>query len=409
MSHSDHHNAGSVGVHVIVVSTTRTQATDQSGKLARDLLEDGGHRVLEVEIVTDKIRAIQQAVTRAAKNDEVGAIVLTGGTGLTLTDVTPEAVEPLFAKHLPGFGELFRSLSFLEIGPAAILSRAVAGVVGDTVVFAVPGSKGAVRLAIEQLINEELAHFIRMARRDGTAPVPTSSDIQAATEEPYVEAEVEELSDDDEPQLPPPEARWRLGSGTVEVSGEPMVSEAPATDADGETVPNRGWKRAVYDLELEIIRGEYPDMPEVIEKFAPVRNLLEQAGEYAQIKFPNKNRMTIYGFPDLQRPNSKVIAVGWGEPMAEIIALHRYPTQVGLCIEEERGLMPGRDTDIASICETVTGRAPPNTSGELFAVSHDTVWIQRGTRVYSWDGRREKDDGNAKQALASMVIDWHTR
>lgn len=147
---------------VITVSDTRSTATDKSGPLAREILESEGHRVAIQRIVRDEAAEIERALRDALEAPEVQAIVFTGGTGVAPRDVTPETLERNFDKRLEGFGEAFRRLSFEEIGTAAILSRATAGVVARKAVFALPGSSGAVRLGVSRLIAPEIAHLVSL-------------------------------------------------------------------------------------------------------------------------------------------------------------------------------------------------------------------------------------------------------
>jgi molybdopterin adenylyltransferase len=135
---------------VLVVSDSRSLDSDESGKLIAEKLDGAGHRVLERVLVRDEIEPIASAVRAAALRAR--AIVLTGGTGITPRDVTPEAVQPLLERELPGFGEAFRRISFDEIGPNGLLSRAFAGAVGTCVVFALPGSKRACATAMELVL-----------------------------------------------------------------------------------------------------------------------------------------------------------------------------------------------------------------------------------------------------------------
>jgi len=144
---------------VITVSDTRTIETDTGGALVVQHLEAAGHPVASREIVADEPAQIAAAVSRALAADGVRAIILTGGTGVAPRDVTPDTVEPLLERIVPGFGELFRQLSFADIGSAAILSRALAGLARGRVVFVIPGSRGAVQLAMEKLILPELGHL----------------------------------------------------------------------------------------------------------------------------------------------------------------------------------------------------------------------------------------------------------
>lgn len=145
---------------VVTVSDTRDLASDKSGQRAADLLTEAGHVVRSREIVTDDRAAIAALVRAAAADPEIDAVVLTGGTGIAPRDVTYEAIDELLEKRLHGFGELFRNLSYVEIGSAAMLSRAIGGVLGRTVVFALPGSTKAVELGVTKLIAPELGHMI---------------------------------------------------------------------------------------------------------------------------------------------------------------------------------------------------------------------------------------------------------
>ena len=155
----------SVGCAVLTVSDSRTPETDSSGDLIAERLETAGHETRERVIVKDEVEAIRDAVLRSISRPDVEAVIVTGGTGVSPRDVTPDTVEPLLEKRLPGFGELFRVLSFEEIGAAAVLSRALASTAGGTVVYVLPGSSGAVRLGLDRLIVPELAHLVGQLRR----------------------------------------------------------------------------------------------------------------------------------------------------------------------------------------------------------------------------------------------------
>ncbi|MDM5299072.1 MogA/MoaB family molybdenum cofactor biosynthesis protein [Bacillus pumilus] len=169
MSVDEHKRQTKARIHlkVITVSDTRTKETDKSGRLMMDLLKEQGHLILAYEIVKDEIAAIQDAVLEGTSDVAIDAVLLNGGTGIAARDVTIESIIPLFSKELPGFGEIFRMLSYTEdIGSAAMLSRATAGIVNQKAVFATPGSTGAVRLAMTKLIIPELPHVLRELEKD---------------------------------------------------------------------------------------------------------------------------------------------------------------------------------------------------------------------------------------------------
>lgn len=142
----------SVAVAVLTVSDTRTSETDTSRKAIVDGLTQAGHRIADRRMCKDDVQTIQETIAAWVADPNVKFVIVTGGTGVTQRDVTPDAVRSLFTKPIPGFGELFRWLSFAEIGTSTIQSRADAGVRGDTIVFLLPGSTGACRLGMEEII-----------------------------------------------------------------------------------------------------------------------------------------------------------------------------------------------------------------------------------------------------------------
>lgn len=154
-----------LGFAAITVSDTRTAEDDVAGRTLREKAESAGHRLESSALVPDDVAAIRRAVREMLAYPGVDVVVLTGGTGLSPRDVTIEAVEPLLDRHIDGFGELFRMLSWQQVGAAAMLSRAVAGLIGGRAVFALPGSPKAVALALDQLILPEAGHLISQARR----------------------------------------------------------------------------------------------------------------------------------------------------------------------------------------------------------------------------------------------------
>jgi len=166
MSHHEHKERSprTIGCVVLTASDTRDEANDESGRLMREMLTEQGHRVVDYRILKDDPGPISVFVREKLAVPEVQAILINGGTGLAQRDSTFEAIDGMLEKRLPGFGELFRYLSYLEIGASAMLSRACAGVVRSRVVISVPGSTDAVRLAMEKLILPELAHLVWTSR-----------------------------------------------------------------------------------------------------------------------------------------------------------------------------------------------------------------------------------------------------
>ena len=172
----------SIACGVITVSDTRTVDTDKSGQLIRELLDGAGHRTAEYHIVPDEPTHIRPLLEQMLAKPGVEAVIINGGTGVARRDVTFDVIQTMVDKPIPGFGELFRQLSYAEIGSAALLSRAMAGIVAggvgnsednsdadskgsSKVVFSVPGSSGAVRLAMEKLILPEMPHIVFELRK----------------------------------------------------------------------------------------------------------------------------------------------------------------------------------------------------------------------------------------------------
>lgn len=163
--HEAHGAVGPLGVAVITVSSTRTEATDASGAELRRLFEAAGHRPRFYRVVPDDVDSIRKAVRDALTTDGVDLVITSGGTGMGRKDVTLEAVEPLLEKRADGWSDVFRAVSREEVGTGAFLTRSVAGVVGQKWVVCVPGSVGAVRTAARRLLLPEAEHMVWELRR----------------------------------------------------------------------------------------------------------------------------------------------------------------------------------------------------------------------------------------------------
>ncbi|MFT3709387.1 MAG: molybdenum cofactor biosynthesis protein B [Archangium sp.] len=171
--HHDHHHHGehhhghaesAVATWIVTCSDTRTVENDEGGALAKKLVIASGHSLLGTELVKDDAHAIEHALEHALEHG-ARCVIFTGGTGITARDVTIETLAPKFSRRLDGFGELFRMLSYQQVGSAAWLSRATAGVINGAIVFCLPGSPKAVQLALEKLILPELSHAVREVLR----------------------------------------------------------------------------------------------------------------------------------------------------------------------------------------------------------------------------------------------------
>jgi len=168
--HDDHdhhaHDVESLGAAVVTVSSSRSLSDDPAGDAIVEAFEAAGHGVVSRDLIGDDYDGVQGSVDALIRRDDVDVVVTTGGTGVTPDDVTVEAVDPLFDKDLPGFGELFRSLSYEEIGTKIVGTRATAGVAEATPVFCLPGSENAARLGAEEIIVEEAGHLAGLSDRE---------------------------------------------------------------------------------------------------------------------------------------------------------------------------------------------------------------------------------------------------
>ena len=345
----------SCAVQIVIVSSTRTAMTDKSGPLLQSMLEGAGHSVVDRSIVQDDVGLIRGMLGQLQPQTQ--AVILSGGTGISRNDGTFEAVQGLLDKELPGFGELFRMISYAEIGSAAMMSRATAGVMDGVLVFSIPGSSGACKTAMEKLILPELGHLVYELGK--------------------------------EPEPPP--------SGGLEVAA--MGGESAPVQAE------TGWEKALSAMGGTLIRGERAELPQALAVAAPVCEVLASAGERAVARFGDET-YGVYGWPDLRRPNAKVLLVGPGEPVGEVVALHRQPTPTGVCRRGGGRLWStGR---LGATCEDIVGNDFPE-SGRLFAVEGDAVYVLQGNQVVAWDGQRSRPLGTPSAAMASLMLAWSAR
>lgn len=166
-THDHHaHDVEDLSAGVVTVSSSREIGDDPSGDAIIEILEDHGIELAHRELIPDDFDRIQQTVNNLTDRDDVDLIVTTGGTGVTPDDMTVEAVEPLIGKTLPGFGELFRTLSYEEVDTRIVATRAIAGISDSVLVFCLPGSENAVRLGTREIVVEEASHLAGLAARD---------------------------------------------------------------------------------------------------------------------------------------------------------------------------------------------------------------------------------------------------
>lgn len=166
MSEHHHHDVSELGVAVLTVSSSRSLKDDPAGDAIQASVESAGHSVTVREMVPDEYDRVQDTVDRFVNREDTDTVVTTGGTGVTPDDETPEAVEPLLDKRLPGFGELFRRLSYDDVGTKVVGTRTVAGIADGVPVFCLPGSESAAALGTEEIVLAEAPHLVGLAGRN---------------------------------------------------------------------------------------------------------------------------------------------------------------------------------------------------------------------------------------------------
>lgn len=165
-----------------------------------------------------------------------------------------------------------------------------------------------------------------------------------------------------------------------------------------------GWQAAVTAVEGRLHRDQREPLPEALMNLDAVRDVLHEAGEQAALEVGSW-RYSVWGFPDLRRPSSRVLAISAGGTLAEVVALHHHPAQVGTCVRGDGGWVVSRDRPVAAVAATRTGEVPPS-RGSLFAVGRGVVYIERDRRVVRWDGRHLVDLGPPGRALGTLVREW---
>jgi len=426
-----------IQVHVLVVTSKEGGG---AGPAVAEALEAQGHEVVDKLVVPAEPDGLREAVRLLAAGG-AQALVLVGGTTLFEESVTQQALAPLLVTRFEGVAALARTIAFDTLGSDGMWLEAFGGVVARTAVFALPPSGQVAPRLVEALVGPQLQAAAALAQLHGSDPgveevgsyadvrVPDAHGSTALDHEPEMlaldpdtqEAEFEELpvdstddhtdpAADDELTLPTPSGSLgQLGRRALSLglSAEPDAQRPP--DEHEGALPGSGWVRAVHEIRGTVHYDKREELPQPVETFAPLLDVLHQAGETAVLALPSGVRYSLWGYPDLRRPTSKVLALGWGKPLCELLALHRYPVQTGTCVEGAHGQLPLGGDPIGPVAEAVTGREPPEPGGSLFAVESDAVYILRDGQVYRWDGRREQQHGNVKQALASLVLAWSQR
>lgn len=403
---------------VVTVSTSRSAAgaadvDDRSGAVIAEACTAAGHSVLARSLVPDDPAAIARALV-AALDSTAQVVVFTGGTGISARDCTPRVLREHLDREIPGFGELFRMLSWQQVGSRAMLSSAIAGVAAGKPVFALPGSPRACSLAMEKLVLPEVGHIrTELAKETPLAPMgnarPAVPVLRAApparpvASHPTLAPASRGKAVDAGGDLPPPEA-------VAVPTGVSLTVQPDAERMDAPPIAS-GWEAGLRSLHGTVERAQ-PEIPDALLRMQPVVDVLNSAGTRAVVRLADGREYGAWGFPDLARRGSKVLLVREAEPIAEVIALHRWPGLAGLCAEEG-GVLPDATLALPSFTEDRTGRAYEG-PGQLFAVDGTAVWISHQKKVFKWDGTRSEAQAQASaeplsSALATLVLSWAGR
>jgi molybdopterin biosynthesis enzyme MoaB len=283
-------------------------------------------------------------------------VILVSGYGPWELPDPMATVEARISRPIEGFAGLLRTLALRELGSAALQVRGRAGLAEGSLIFAVSGGPECLRIALEELVLPELPHLLR--------------DFG--------------LIDEEQEQA---ESFVQMGLG-----------EAPDEDSPA-WLHQLAALGGILDLQARV------ELPPSIAKSAPVLEVLNSAGERGAVDLGGE-RYGVYGWPDLRRRESKVLLVGPGEPVGEVLALHRMPSRVGVC-RRGGGLLHSTGR-LGRTAAEVTGQDYPE-EGRLFAVDGDQIHVREGELVYSWDGRRRQRQGSMQATLASLLLRWSRR
>ena len=233
------------------------------------------------------------------------------------------------------------------------------------------------------------------AERANTEAALRMARAHGLLEEERLDEEVTELVDHVEPLAEPTiQAQWKLSR--------------PAPCDDGEGQVGEGWRAAIRAFRATLDKHAHPFLPDAFQMMVKARDALGKAGEKGVLTMPDGRAYGAFGFPDLRGPSSKVILVGKGEPVPELIALHRYPEQVGTCIYGEEGRLPSADLAPDPVSEAYTG-FPLKEWGALYGLGIHAVYVERDGRVSKWNGMRERDLGGQPTAVAELIKEWSRR
>lgn len=376
------------GVRIFILSVTRDLGDAVGGELAEAVTESG-HELAGRDMVLSE-GEVGPALARKLADPKVQAVLVCGAASRWGSDAGSRAVAAKVARPVDGLGALYQGLALEARGAAVLLDEVAGGLTeGKKAVFSLPDDAAAAGLAARRLILPILGELLGRAGKALATEEEAPEKPAAKDGKP---AKAEKPPKDDEEAAPVPEG----------LSVSQILAAPPKEDKEELAT---GWEAGLRAMKGEL-RKSWPSVPDVFERLAASRDVLDGAGQRAEVVNGDGRRFGAFGYPDLSRVDARVLLVAEGEGVPEVIALHRHPRPVGTVVEGGALNLPTRDA--TALAERITGRAAPG-GGELFAVEGDAVYLLRDRKVVRWDGKREQDQGTASQALASLMLRWTQR
>jgi molybdenum cofactor biosynthesis protein B len=342
----DEQTSTAMNVHLISVGES-PQSGDRGSELALPI-QTAGHRISGPESIEDNPQAIRAAVDGAIQAHRTDCVIVYGQDLEGLTEGMADVVADRIERRLAGFGELMRTMIAEDSPGAAVLSRACGGISNHTLLFALPCSAKVQSEAVRRLIVPALKHL-----QSQSASIPASG---------------------------------------------PILTPAA-----------RGWQAAVSAMGGTLVRNAWPSLPAPLADHGGIRSVLDSAGERGVLACANRRRYSVFGFPDLQRPTSKVLLTADGGRADFVVALHRFPNPVGIVGPGAPEVLTSHSAAVRTVCREIVG-APLQESGfEVFAVDQGKVFVQQQGAVASWDGKTLEDEGLPAQVRSSLVLRWSQR
>ena len=350
-------------------------SADEVAQKASSLIEASLHR-LDGTSALDPT-GVDEALHAA--RSYAGVTVLCGGEDLAAAVVA--SARRTLDEDQAGLSELYRRLLADVQGPVAALSCSAFGPCGAGFLAAVPGTAAEVHVALAGVILPLAERLVPATRSD---PVPAQANAVVT---------------------PTPASASQGTSAPSRVDVRPLGEDsAPTSPPDAAS----GWQAGLARLHGFLDRQRFPRLPDVFDRMAPARNVLDVSGERGFVSLPDGRVYAAFGYPDLLRASSKVLLIRDGEPLAEVIALHRHPRAAGVVVGGGGTPLPDADDALQDVAIERTGSAPAS-EGRLFAVDGGTVYFQCDGRIRSWNGRKERDEGTPSQVMSSLLLHWSQR